>query len=106
MACAKARNKAKPCCPPSTVVLYKVSHVVLFLNPPLPPVQHSYASNVIHSCTVRRCPKTLMLVVVVVVVGVARRLELPVLVYRLDGPIELLAQRLGEELLDGNVKLL
>jgi hypothetical protein len=47
-----------------------------------------------------------MLVVVVVVVGVARRLELPVLVYRLDGPIELLAQRLGEELLDGNVKLL
>jgi hypothetical protein len=42
----------------------------------------------------------------VVIVGVGRSLELPVLVYRLDGPIELLAQRLGEELLDGNIKLL
>jgi hypothetical protein len=39
-----------------------------------------------------------------VVVVVARSLELPVLVYRLDGPIELLAECLGEELLDGNVE--
>lgn len=33
-------------------------------------------------------------------------LELPVLVDRLDRPVELLAQRLGEELLNGDVELL
>jgi hypothetical protein len=45
----------------------------------------------------RTSPKTKML---------ARTLELPVFVNRLDGPIELLAQRLGEELLNGDVELL
>jgi hypothetical protein len=34
------------------------------------------------------------------------RLEVPVLVDRLDGPVELLAESLGEESLDRNVKLL
>lgn len=36
----------------------------------------------------------------------ARSLELPVLVDGLDGPIELLAQRLREEPLNGDVELL
>lgn len=35
-----------------------------------------------------------------------RRLELPVAVDRLNGPFEFLAQRLGEELLDGDVEFL
>ena len=34
------------------------------------------------------------------------RLELPVFVHGLDGPVEFLAQSLGEESLDGNVELL
>ena len=34
------------------------------------------------------------------------RLELPILVDTLDRPVELLAQRLGEEALDGDVELL
>lgn len=33
-------------------------------------------------------------------------LELPILFNRLDGPLELLTEGLGEELLDGHVKLL
>ena len=33
-------------------------------------------------------------------------LELPILVDRLDGPVELLAQSLGEELFNGHVELL
>jgi hypothetical protein len=33
-------------------------------------------------------------------------LEIPVLIHRLDRPVELLAQRLGEELLNGYVELL
>lgn len=33
-------------------------------------------------------------------------LKFPVLVHRLDGPVELLTQGLGEELLDGDVELL
>jgi hypothetical protein len=37
---------------------------------------------------------------------VATTLELPVLVNGLDGPIELLAECLGEELLDRNVEFL
>lgn len=34
------------------------------------------------------------------------RLKFPVLLNRLDGPLELLTQRLGEELFDGDVILL
>lgn len=33
-------------------------------------------------------------------------LELPLLIHRLDGPLELLTQSLGEESLDGHVELL
>jgi hypothetical protein len=35
-----------------------------------------------------------------------RHLELPILVHTLDRPVELLAQRLGEEALDGDVEFL
>lgn len=37
--------------------------------------------------------------------GMGGELELPVLLNGLDGPLEFLTQRFGEELLDGNIVL-
>ena len=44
--------------------------------------------------TLARCPKT------------CAHLEIPVFIHGLDGPIELLAQSLREEALDGDIELL
>jgi hypothetical protein len=107
MASAKASDKAdvriakhmsfrSPCCT-------KVSHDVAFENPPFPPVHCLTPQS---GSTVAPCEDVRRRGCLLLFLLRGQGLELPVLVHGFDGPVELLAECLGEEFLNGDVKFL